>query len=153
MVRINKVRYNKIKVCGGRFCAEEWAIDSRFCAHPEESAVYSLLFGIEGTECHGNSGDWWGECCRMCQPQNQQAKLGWFCRNKELKKELNWQALTSLPFSWSHYMTQSSGDNHTFIVETQNLCWKFVESATPDINVMEWSVPLSIMLGASPGWS
>jgi hypothetical protein len=45
MVRINKVRYNKIKVCGGRFCAEEWAIDSRFCAHPEESAVYSLLFG------------------------------------------------------------------------------------------------------------
>jgi hypothetical protein len=89
----------------------------------------------------------------MCQPQNQQAKLGWFCRNKELKKELNWQALTSLPFSWSHYMTQSSGDNHTFIVETQNLCWKFVESATPDINVMEWSVPLSIMLGASPGWS
>jgi hypothetical protein len=58
MVRINKVRYNKIKVCGGRFCAEEWAIDSRFCAHPEESAVYSLLFGIEGTECHGNSGDW-----------------------------------------------------------------------------------------------
>jgi hypothetical protein len=76
MVRISKVRYNKIKVCGGRFCTEEWAIDSRFCAHPVESAVYSLLLALKARNAMGTLDTGEGNAAECASHKTQQAKLG-----------------------------------------------------------------------------